>query len=292
MADPPETTSSQPPRAIQRVVTVLLILHFFAILTAVTASSDRDYPAPQVAVWANELLRPYLQSTLMNNGYRFFAPNPGSPTVLWFRVQYENRVVRWVEAPAPPGSLLRGAYQRRLNLAMQPSQYVVPVAGETGRYRLTNLGEIYLASYARHVARRHERLDAAGSPVPVRTVGIYFAQHASRTPAQVREGWKSTDLRTYKFIFAGAYCPDGQRVDEFSPFLKDQSISSVAAGILEVDLYPLLSGRGGTDTASLIDALSPPAPIRELLARSPELADPERSRGSAKQRIEELLGPP
>jgi hypothetical protein len=292
MSDPPETTSSQPSRVIRRMVTVLLILHFFAILTAVTASSDRDYPAPQVAVWANEPLRPYLQSTLMNNSYRFFAPNPGSPTVLWFRVQYEDRQVRWLEAPTPPSSFLRGAYQRRLNLAMQPSQQVGPVAGETGRYRLTNVGEIYLASYARHVARRHQRIDPGGGQVPVRTVGIYFAQHASRTPAQVREGWESTDLRTYKFIFTGAYRPDGQRVDEFRPFLKDQSISSVAAGILEVDLYPLLSGREGAEAASLIDTLSPPAPIRELLTRYPELVDPKRPGGSVKQRIEELLGFP
>lgn len=289
MADPPKTTPLQPPRNVRRVVTVLLILHFFAILTAVTASSDRDYPAPQLAVWANEPLRPYLQSTFMNNAYRFFAPNPGSPTVLWFRVQYQDRQVRWVEAPSPAGSVLRGAYQRRLNLAMQPSQQVVPAAGETGSYRLTPLGEIYLASYARHVAHRHERVDAEGEPVGVRTVGIYFVQHASRTPAQVRAGWEANDLRTYKFVFVGAYRPDGERVDEFRPFLKDQSISTVAAGILEVDLYPPLSGRKGTDADYPIDTLSLPAPIRRLLAAFPELADPERSKGSVKQRVEQLL---
>jgi hypothetical protein len=165
---------------------------------------------------------------------------------------------------------------------------VVPVAGESGRYRLTSLGEIYLASYARHVARRHERVDAGGSPV--RTVGIYFVQHVSRTPAQVREGWEATDLRTYKFIFAGAYRPDGQRVDEFRPLLKDQSTSSVVGGILEVDLYPILSGRAGAGAAGLADSL--PLPVRGLLTRYPELADPERSRGVVKQRVEHLLGLP
>jgi hypothetical protein len=228
----------------------------------------------------------------MNNAYRFFAPNPGSPTIMWFRIQYQDRSVRWVETPGPANSWMRAAYQRRLNLSMQPSQQVVPVDNEAGSFGLTPLGEICLSSYARHMANSYRRLDANGNTVGVRSVGIYFAQHASRSPAQVRAGWEASDLRTYQFVFAGAYLPDGQRVDEFRPLLKEQGAAFVVAGILEVDVYPALSKQQGNDAFALIDGLTLPAPICRLLARYPELADPTQSGNGLKERVQQLVGAP
>lgn len=149
-----------------------------------------------------------------------------------------------------------------------------------------------MASYARHVANRYGRTNDAGVAVPVRSVGIYVVYHAARSPAQVRAGWEASDLRTHQTWFAGAYQADGQRVDEFRPYVKEQSIPFVVAGILEVDLYPLRAKHQGSDSAQLMDDLGLPAPIRRLLDRFPELTEPERKPDNLRARIEELIGPP
>lgn len=144
MECPPELTPSTPSRAWRRLLSLLLLIHFFAILTTVTAFSTPDCPAPRMAVWADVPLRPYLQVTFLNSAYRFFAPNPGVPTILWFRVSYSDQNVCWVEAPVPADSWLRAGYQRRLNLAMHPGQHLFPVADSPGHALLTPIGEISL----------------------------------------------------------------------------------------------------------------------------------------------------
>jgi hypothetical protein len=49
--------------------------------------------------------RPYLQFMYLNNAYRFYSPQPGPSTLLWFCIEYESnpdgsRNLRWVEVPA------------------------------------------------------------------------------------------------------------------------------------------------------------------------------------------------
>ena len=142
-----------PTKLARRLVSALLIIHFCSIFLAVTSYSSPSFPAPQLAVRASQPLQPYLQGTFLNNGYRFFAPNPGTPSVLWFRVQYEDRSVRWVELPGPPSSLLRAPHQRRLNLAIQVGQNLAPAPAEDGKRTLAPLGVRLVESWARHVAK-------------------------------------------------------------------------------------------------------------------------------------------
>src|SRR5438045_224861 len=78
------------PRPARRVVlSLLLLVHFAGILTAVTAVDPQGGSAPWVSrqLFAR-VYRPYLGFMYLSNAYHFYSPNPGPPTLLWFRIQY------------------------------------------------------------------------------------------------------------------------------------------------------------------------------------------------------------
>jgi hypothetical protein len=263
----PATAPALPSTFVRRVASVLIALHLSAIFIAVTSDASPNYPAPLLAARAAGPLQPYLQATFLNNSYRFFAPNPGTPTVLWFRVQYQDRSVRWVELPGR-ADLVRAPYQRRLNVAVQFSQYLAPdPAGEGKTKTITPLGQTLLKSFVRHVAWAYPRHAADGKSSPVRNVGAYCLWHGVILPEQVRAGWEPTDLRTYRAVFLGAYAADGERIDEFRPAAIDQSMAYVTAGILEVDVLPRHASKG----ADALAELQLPEPVQRLLRRHPEL---------------------
>jgi hypothetical protein len=270
----------------RRAVGVLVVAHLAAIFVAVTSSSSPNFPAPQLAMRASGPLQPYLQGTFLNSSYRFFAPNPGSPTVLWFRVQCSDRSVRWVDVPGRSGALVRAPYQRRLNLALQVTACLAPAPGADGKKVLAPGGKTLLQSCVRHVA--WECSQAAGAGAAVRNVGAYAVQHAVLLPEQVRDGWEPTDLRTYRAAFLGAYSPAGERVDELRPAVVEQTIAYVTAGILEVDVLPRLR-RGGGSRDEALAALCLPEPVDRLLVRHPELLEAAPG-ADLRRRVEALVG--
>ena len=276
------TKLSFPPAAKRWLVSLLVVLHLLAILSAVTSYSTVHFRAPALAVWANRPFRPYLQLTQLNNAYRFFAPNPGTPTVLWFRVQHQDGSLSWLEMPRRSNSWPGVAYQRRLTQSLQLAQHLSADPLDPEQPRLSEFGSIWLASYVRHVAK-------AAGPGQVKTVGIYFVQHAAISPEQARLGWERIDLRTYRATFAGAFRPDGERIDEFRPDMVAQPMEYVAAGILDVDVYPLLRRHAGEDPLAVVEPLRLPTPIHRLLTRFPELLDAGKAHGDLTAQIEELV---
>lgn len=269
-----------PSRRIQWLMSLLVIVHFFAIGTAVTSYSAPQFPAPQLAVAATEPLQPYLQATFLNNAYRFFAPNPGTPTVMWFRIQYADRSIRWQEFPGPEHSAwFRAAYQRELNLSLLLSQQLAPDPAHGNKPRFTQLGLTCLASVTRHIAFEQ--------PQPVKAVGVYCMQHAGVTPQQVRDGWETSDLRTYQAMFVGAFNPAGERIDELRPDVLMQTSSDMVAGVLQADVYPLLRKTQG-DPLLVIRTLNLPTPVAQFLTRHPQLLNPALPAGDIKPLIEKL----
>lgn len=282
------STPVQPTRATRRLASLLIILHFLAILTAVTSASSANFPAPALAVLANRPFQPYLQATFLANAYRFYAPDPGAPSVLWFRIQYQDRSVRWLELPRRADFHLRMSYERCKSLAGLLSQQVTP--GPNGQLEISDLGQIGLASYVRHLASTRQRTTPDGSVLTVRSIGVYTVQHAARQPEQIREGWEPNDLRTYRAAFLGAYNPAGLRTDEYRPGAVEQPIAFVAAGIVAVDVWPLPKATEPGDRQ--LDELELPRPIRRLLARFPELLSPTIRQAELQKHIEQLvIGP-
>ncbi len=57
------------------VGSMLIVLHFLGIYTAITGANERPWLFSQL--WAR-FYRPYLQFTNLDNAYQFFAPDPGA----------------------------------------------------------------------------------------------------------------------------------------------------------------------------------------------------------------------
>jgi hypothetical protein len=76
-----------PRRLRQAVLSVLVVLHFTGITTAVLAAP----PSPWLALqsWC-QMYRPYLEFMYLGNAYHFYAPDPGPATYLWFRIESED----------------------------------------------------------------------------------------------------------------------------------------------------------------------------------------------------------
>ena len=93
----PLVAASSPIRRV--AVSTLVVVHFAAILTAVLGAS----PGPWIAAQAQHcIFRPYLDFMYLNNAYRFYSPDPGPASQLWYRIEYrEGKVThsRWGKIP-------------------------------------------------------------------------------------------------------------------------------------------------------------------------------------------------
>ncbi len=83
------------------VVSVLILLHFTGIATAVM-SVPPGSPWIAQQTWSR-VFQPYLEFMYLNNAYHFYAPEPGPASSLWFRMFYEDSSgkmwAHWLKVP-------------------------------------------------------------------------------------------------------------------------------------------------------------------------------------------------
>jgi hypothetical protein len=107
-------------------VSMLIVLHFAAVLTAVISAPPGPWIVGQTEHW---LFRPYISFMYLPNAYRFYSPEPGPASQLWCRVEYEieepsgrkTTLSRWVKVPDMDDEghgkyLMSQQYTRRLSL--------------------------------------------------------------------------------------------------------------------------------------------------------------------------------
>jgi hypothetical protein len=295
-ANPTETepapSPAGPPRWARWLISVLVLAHFFAILTAVTGAGSQNYPAPPTAVKLGAYVtRPYLHMTFLNNPYRFYAPNPSPPNILWFRIKYEDGTVRWVEVPRKFDYPFRLPYQRHLALTLlfdQFSEPAIPTIEEPLARQLSPEGRIAIASYIRHVARRHQRLDEEGKPQKVE-IQFYNVYHQIMDPWQIRQGWQVMDLRTYAPAYYGTFNGEGVQIDKGTSRIQNKPISELTAFALATDIYPVFRAHPDTDRAELLRELGIPTPICALLVQFPELRNPDLDTTNLRQHLVKLI---
>jgi hypothetical protein len=112
------------PWVVRRVVlSVLVVIHFGGILTACSAVPPREEPAPWLAMqlWTR-FYRPYLTFMYLTNAYHFYSPDPGPPSLLWFRIEYADHKHRWFKVPVRKESPVGLHHQRMLALAESTNQ--------------------------------------------------------------------------------------------------------------------------------------------------------------------------
>jgi hypothetical protein len=245
------------PRMVSRViVSLLVIVHFGGILTAVTSIPPPGAPG----MWLNTQIwtrfyRPYLQFMYLTNAYHFYSPEPGPATLLWFRIAYTDGSCRWIKLPnrechALDPLLLE--YYRQLSITENANQNapVLAVPPDVARRRLL-AGEIdgipapdeisrllpgslpyrmpagncqqLLKSYASHVARTYpqppSRQGGQAGPAAVGSIRIYRVTHMILHPAQLIRGMDARDPTLYRPYYMGEFDRQGNLLDAADPYL-------------------------------------------------------------------------
>jgi hypothetical protein len=235
------------PRVVRRiVVSLLVVFHFAGILTAVTCVPPPGALPPWISsqLWAR-VFRPYLMFAYVNNAYHFYSPEPGPPTLLWFRIQYEDNSSQWVKIPNREESLTRLGYQRLLALTestsynsnapppdfkfrldrrqlagmtFKPAPIPMPDNAPADNYREPNdLSKRMIASYASFVA--HHYPHPTNPEVGVAGVKVYRILHRIIEPGEMAGGVSPIDKTTYGPFFMGEFDRDGNLKDPTEPFL-------------------------------------------------------------------------
>lgn len=236
------------------VVSLLILVHFGGIFSAVTNISNFA-PAPW---WSQKLwydfYRPYLQFMYLNNAYHYYSPNPGPASLLWLRIEYEPkdgmRHWRWVKMPeldengnpiSPDGGNI-GFYvefTRRLSLGesvgqMPPPNFVelqalrmqaarrIPLDPHrplAGQYRgLSPEATLWLPSYVRHAARSYQCNEHP--ELAVTSVKVYLVIHELLdAPLYGEEGANPYDTEHFEPFFEGEYDKEGQLQSLNDPLL-------------------------------------------------------------------------
>jgi hypothetical protein len=228
------------------VISLLLLVHFGGILTAITSVSPpgADPPWLTTTVWTR-FYRPYLQFMYLNNAYHFYSPEPGPPTLLWFHIDYDDGSERWVRLPEREQFLTRQEYQRRLALTESTNMLVPPLPAfprEAEDKRLmagtmhnppipvhpqvpsnvqcrlpTAYSGLMVAAYARHAA--HNYPSEKNPSAKVTRVIEYRVVHSMLSPEQMKEGMRPTDPSTYLPYYQGTFDADGNLMNLPDPFL-------------------------------------------------------------------------
>ena len=84
-----------------------------------------------LAQWGWVILQPYLQFMYLVNAYRFYSPEPGPASLLWYYVVYEDGEIREVKVPNREEHMLDPLgqeYTRRLSISESTNQ-LMPLPG-------------------------------------------------------------------------------------------------------------------------------------------------------------------
>jgi hypothetical protein len=232
------------------LLSLWIVYHFGGIFVATTNQDPTGSQAPWMAnkLW-EYVYRPYLGFLWMNNAYHFYSPNPGPPELMWFRIEYSDEQVRWVNLPERDKSPVPLHYTRMIAMATSTSNPPMPLnlvpdlavkqmrRNAAGRikgipelkptdllpfqYQEPNfLGKVYASSYIRHIAHAYPHPD--GKPeATVKAVKLYRVVHDMLSPQQLADGESPLDLRLYRPYFLGEFKPDGSFTEDgaHDPFL-------------------------------------------------------------------------
>jgi hypothetical protein len=226
-------------------VSLLVLLHFGGIVTAVTGPGAQPWLSAQFSA---RIYRPYLQFIYMTNAYHFYSPEPGPAHVIWFCIYYENGDTRWVKMPRRPDDIadpLAVSYYRRLSLSEQlhalaanrnpPDEVMrarlLRMQGSNGipmhpelpmieQYRPLpeNYREHLLPGFVRHVAS--QKLYQHTDPnIAIKSIRVYYVEHFILTPDKVEAGFGFYDDVTYLPFYFGNHSKDGELLDTNDPLL-------------------------------------------------------------------------
>lgn len=288
------------PSLVRRIViSLLVIFHFGGIVTAVTSVEPPGAPAPWLAVQAwSRVYRYYLTFMYLNNAYHFYSPEPGPPTLVWFRMHYADDTYRWVKIPVREESPVPLHYQRMLALTESTNMVNAQPLNEPEfneklhRRRLAgNIKNIPLhplmtphnqyrepqayskrmiSAYARFASRHFHHLDDPN--VPVTSVRIYKVTHNIVLPSDLALGYSPIEKTLYMPYYMGEFDTAGKLLEPDDPFLY-WLLPIFPENINEMPLMRLRAPGAAAPSNKIIDCLEihggDQAPTKHLESRNP-----------------------
>jgi len=160
----------------KRLISLLVTLHVVAVFVGPWAMPPHG---SELARSIANGFGPYLQAAFLNNGYRFFAPEPGPGHLV--RYEIVTRDGRQIEGSFPDRKAQwpRLLYHRHFMLSEFLNSLSAPEAAE--------VATAYEESYAGHLANRYD----------AKSVKLYLQQHRLPTMDEVRSGKKLSDPEFY-----------------------------------------------------------------------------------------------
>jgi hypothetical protein len=240
------------PRLWRRLaITVLVLLHFGGIVVASASSppsGGQSWLAEQLMV---RVYRPYLYPLYLTNAYHFYAPDPGSAPMAWFRLEYADGSYRWLKFPERETSPTPIHYQRTMAMALycsvpgpppdiptlqqlanrrkragdfaDPKTFadVIPMRDDipfTAQFGPPNPDSLKaIESAVRHVCRYYP--NDRDPNVSVVKVKVYRVAIAIPYPQQVADGLDPRDDQFKRPFYLGEYDSDGKLLNDNDPFL-------------------------------------------------------------------------
>jgi hypothetical protein len=215
-------------------ISLAILLHLAAIATAVTVVPPPQAPAPWVSMqlWMRAA-RPWLMLTNLNNGYHFYAPEPGPCALLWFRVEFADGASTWVKMPdhpkcanhierrrmgalanylgnTVPREVTQEMFDKRDRDAEKYSQ-PIPLGGlpRPMLYREAGTqGKLMLSSFARYVLKTTQH-PKGEKDIKALRVKIYRVEYSNPPVEHFQAGRDPLDPTLYAVWFQGTYDAKG-----------------------------------------------------------------------------------
>jgi hypothetical protein len=206
------------------VISLLVSLHVIAVFVGPWATPPHSELARTIARGYG----PYLGAAFLNNGYRFFAPEPGPGHLVHYQIvtrdgqqidgSFPDKKAQWprllyhryfmlseflnsISEPAAPELAIRGEkttagrraeeldpQSAKSNPREQPIMAGMPLGRGPGASIRAELASAYEEAYAGHLAKKYD----------ARSVKLYLQEHRLPTMADVRAGKKLSDPEFYE----------------------------------------------------------------------------------------------
>ncbi len=243
------------------IISLFVLVHFAGISCAFLSVPPPMRDQSWAAQWGWTLVQPYLQFMYLINAYRFYSPEPGPASVMWYYVIYEDGTYHEEKVPTRTDHMLDPLgqeYTRRLSISESTNQLIpMPSIPDPIKHRRIVWGnpannaalempiplhpqiphdlqyrvpaessKLYLREYARKIAQLYPHSEKDPSK-GVKSVLIYRVTHRMLEPGElIVEGkprpFNPTDAWTYLPYYQGEFIKSPDSNDPDEPWvLKD-----------------------------------------------------------------------
>ena len=190
----------------KRWVSAFVLFHLTAIFVAPWSSPP---PASQLSQTVAGFFRPYLKTVAMDNGYRYFAPDPGPSHLVRYEITTRDGEVVRGQFPKRGELWPRLFYHRHFMLSEMvfmltaptkdvPPMNVLTTAQQLELERQRQISTELQQSFARHLLSRHDGI----------RIRLTAVVHAIPPPSELQRGMKLDDPSLYREMPLGEFTED------------------------------------------------------------------------------------